>query len=151
LGKKNLKTFAVIGLVIVAIALTSTTYAALNTSRNIDSVGAVNVSAELGAYSDSQCVNEVSSIDWGPLNPGGSNNQTIYIKNTGSGVSLSLNMTTSSWEPSNAKDYITIIWDQEGTRLMPGQSVAANITVVVSPSIVDITSFNDLITIMGIQ
>ena len=60
-------------------------------------------------------------------------------------------MTTSSWEPSNAKDYITIIWDQEGTRLMPGQSVAANITVAVSPSIVDITSFNDLITITGIQ
>ncbi len=77
----------------IALALVVTTYAALTTSQNIGSTGGINVSASLGVYSDSSCNNPITSVNWGNLTCGGTTSQTIYIKNTGQGVSLALSMT----------------------------------------------------------
>lgn len=110
--------------------------------------GTVNVSANLGVDSDSACTIPVTSINWGTLNPGGNTAQTVYIKNTGSGLSLALNMTTSNWS-TGANGQITLTWNQENTRLNPGQSVAAILTLNVSPTIADVTNFSVQITITG--
>lgn len=138
-------------LVILAITLVYTTYASVNVTKNISSTGSINVSANLGIYSDSACQNALTTINWGNIAPGGTTTQTVYVKNTGSGASLSLSLTTSNWTPSNANGPITITWNQENTRLAPGQSTAAIITLTVSTSITDITNFNVQITITGTQ
>ncbi len=46
---------------------------------------------------------------------------------------------------------MTLTWNKEGTRLNPGQSVAATLTLTASSSIVDITNFNVQISITGTQ
>src|SRR5208337_3471920 len=99
--------------------------------------------------SDSGCTQPLSSINWGTLTAGGTSTQTIYIKNTSSGLSLSLSMTTTSWSPTSANGPITITWNQQGTDLQPGASVAAILTLTVSSSISDITSFSVQISISG--
>jgi hypothetical protein len=141
----------VIILTTIAIALTSTTYAALSVSQNVHSTGSVNVSPNLGVYSDIYCQHHASTINWGNITPGSNITRVVYIKNTGGGVSLSLSMSTSNWNPASANGPMIISWDQEGTKLAPGQSVAATLKLSTSSSIDDVTNFNVQITIKGTQ
>jgi hypothetical protein len=138
-------------LIITAVALTCTTYAALTTNRRVDASGSVTATANLGIYSDSTCQKPLTSIEWGAPTPGTSIARIIYIKNTGIGASLSLSLITSNWDPTIADGPITVSLDKTGTRLSPGQSTAACITLTVSPTIVDIDNFNLVITITGNQ
>ena len=142
-------TVAAVALVIIGIASVLTTFSAVTTSTTLASSGAISTSANLGVFSNAACTIPLSSINWGTLTVGGTSTQTIYVENTGSGLSLTLNMTTSNWSPTTANGPITITWNQEGTDLMPGQSVAATLTLTVSSSIVDITSFSVQINISG--
>jgi hypothetical protein len=149
--KNSLRVTSVLALVLIAVAATCTTYAALSVTQNVPSSGSIVVTAGLGIYSDSACQNNLTSIDWGTLTPGANIVRTVYVKNTGMGTSLSLSMATSNWTPASANGPVTITWNQAGTRLAPGQSTAAVITLTVSPTIADITSFNVQITITGTQ
>lgn len=139
----------VIALVLVATVLTVTTYGAITVSKNLSSTGAINVSANLGVYSDSACTTSLSTIDWGTITPGNTVTKTVYVKNTGTGTSLALSMATSNWSPASASTYMTISWNRQGTTLAPGVSTAATITLTASSSTVDITSFSVQISITG--
>ena len=142
-------TATVVALVTIAIALTLTTFAAITTSQNLSSSGTVTTSPGLGVYSNSACTTTLGSINWGTLTAGGNITQTIYIKNTGSGLSLALGMATSNWTPAGANGPITLTWNQGGTRLQPGQSIAATLTLAVSSNITDVTNFSVQINITG--
>ena len=142
-------TTVVAALIIIGIALTLISFAAITTSTTMSSSGSVTMSAGLGVYSNSACTTSLSSINWGTLTAGGTTTQTIYVKNISSGLSLTLNMTTSSWSPASANGPITITWNQQSTDLQPGASVAAILTLTVSSSIVDITDFSVNIMIGG--
>ena len=138
-------------LMVIAIAATCTSYAALSVNKSVSTTGSVTVSPELTVYSDSACQNNLTSVNWGTPTPGTNVTKTIIVKNTGSGVSLALNMSASAWNPTSANGPITLTWDQEGTRLNPGQSVVAVLTLKVSPTIVDVTNFSVLISVSGAQ
>jgi hypothetical protein len=99
-------------------------------------------------YSDSACTTNMTSINWGSIAAGGTATQTVYVKNTGTGT-MTLSLTASNWSPSGASTYITISWNQQGTQLSAGGSVAATLTLTVSSSITGITSFSNTITISG--
>ncbi len=142
-------TIAVVALVIIGFALSVTTFSVISTSSTLASAGTISTSANLGVYSNSACTTSLSSINWGTLTAGGTSTQTIYVKNTSSGLSLTLNMTTSSWNPTTANGPITITWNQQSTDLQPGASVAATLTLTVSSSINDVTSFSVQICITG--
>jgi len=142
-------TTAVVALVRIGVSLALTTYAAITTTSTLSSIGAVSTSANLGVYSNSACTTPLSSINWGTITAGGNTTQTIYIKNTSSGVSLTLNMTTTGWSPTSVNGPVTITWSQQGTDLQPGQSIAATLTLAVSSSEVGITSFSVQINIGG--
>ncbi|MGD6852785.1 MAG: hypothetical protein ACQCN6_12070 [Candidatus Bathyarchaeia archaeon] len=58
-------------------------------------------------------------------------------------------MSTSYWNPTGANGPITITWNQEGATLAQGQSKAATITLSVSSSITDISSFSVQINVSG--
>jgi hypothetical protein len=149
--KVNLRIVAILALTIIAVTVTCTTFAALTISSSVHSTGGVKATANLGLYSDSACQTALTSIDWGTPTPGTSVTRVIYIKNTGSGVSLLLGLTTSNWSPATANGPITVSMDKAGTRLNPGQSTAATITLTISPTIVDIVTYNLDMTITGTQ
>ena len=140
---------AIITLVIIATALTLTTFAAISTSKNMPSSGTVITSANLGVYSNSQCTTPLDSINWGTLTPGENTTKTIYVKNTGDGLSLTLSMAASNWTPAGVNGPITLSWNKENVRLQPGESVAATLTLNVSADIVDVSGYNVQITITG--
>jgi hypothetical protein len=112
------------------------------------SSGTIIASSSIGVYSDSGCTIKMSSINWGFAAAGGSVNQIVYVKNTGTGT-MTLSLAVSNWSPSTAGIYITIGWNQQGTQLSAGQSVPAMITLTVSSRITGVTTFSNTIAISG--
>lgn len=143
------KPVIVTALVLIAMALTVTTYGAINVSKNLSSSGSINVSADLEVYSDINCTTPLTTIAWGAITPNSTVTQTVYVKNTGTGTSLVLHMAPDDWDPPGASAYMTISWNKENTTLAPGASTAATITLTVSSSIVGINDFHVQITITG--
>lgn len=141
---------SVIALTLVAIALSATTYGAISVNKSLLTNGSINVTPNLVLYSDSGCTTGLASIDWGTIPAGNNITRTVYVKNTGTGTSLTLSISTGNWTPTTANGPITISWNKEGTRLSPGQSTTAVITLSSSSSIVDITNFSVQILISGI-
>ena len=122
----------------------------LVTTRTIISAGNVNA-VGVGLYWDSSCNSEVSSIEWGALDPGETMEVTIYIQNEGS-IAVVLTLTTDNWNPASASNYITLSWNRENYVLNPGGSViSAVLTLSVSPDISGITNFSHEITITGTE
>ncbi len=140
---------SVFALTLVAIALSATTYGAISVNKSLLTNGSINVTPNLGLYSNVGCTTGLASLDWGAITAGNNITKTVYVKNTGSGTSLTLSLSTSNWTPTNANGPIAISWDKEGTRLLPGQSTTAIITLTSSSSIVDITNFSVQILISG--
>jgi hypothetical protein len=149
MAKKRFPMATVVALTIVGLVLTLTAYGAVTVSTTLSSSGSITTSANIGLYSDSACTTSLTTIDWGTTSPGSSITRTVYVKNTGTGVSLTLGMTTGNWSPSGANGPITLTWNREGTVLTPGQSVAAVLTLSVSSGITGITSFSVQILISG--
>ena len=140
---------ATIGAVVI-VALTCLTVSALGAltaTRTISSSGSI-TAVGVGVYSNSGCTTALSAISWGTLNPGNVTTYTMYVKNTGD-VSETLNMTVSGWSPSSASSYIKLTWNQEKSVLTADQIVAAVLTLSVSSSISNVTSFSFSITITG--
>jgi len=107
-------------------------------------------SAGLNAYWDSECTNEVTSISWGSIYPGGSTNVTIYLKNTGD-VPMTLSLTTDSWDPSDAETYFTLTWDYSGVQIQPGEALQITLTLAVSENTQGITNFSFNVVITGTE
>ncbi len=139
----------IITLSMVTIALLWTTYAAVNVTTNINSSGSIAVSSNIGVYSDSTCAVPLTSINWGSPSPGGAITQTVYIKNTQGATPLTLSLSASNWSPTSANGPLTVTWNQQGTVLAPGNSVAAIITLSVSSSVSGISTFSVQISISG--
>jgi len=144
---KNPKIIVVV-LTVVALSLGVSTMAAISVNQSVSSSGTITTSPNIGVYSDSGCTTNITSINWGSVAAGGSVTRTVYVKNTGTG-SMTLSLSTSSWSPSGAGSYITVSWNQAGTTLTAGESVAATLTLSVSSSITGISSFSNSITITG--
>jgi hypothetical protein len=153
----------VASLATVAIVLTLVTSAAINvtsTFRAIPSAGSItavssggggggtpvgeNVTvAELGIYVDSDCTLNLTSIDWGDIEPGEEVSYITYIKNLGN-ASVTLNLTTTNWSPQEASSSFDLSWDIDSSYvLVPDQTVQAMLTLAVAEDIdPEITSFN---------
>jgi hypothetical protein len=145
-------------LVLAAIGVIASAFGALSASHVFSNNGSLSYppppppppTVQIGVYNNSGCTNAVSNIAWGTLSPGGVGTQTVYVRNEGS-VSVTLNMTTSNWNPSTALSYMTLTWDKEGYVLTAGSVVSAVLTLTVSSSITGITTFSFNTTITGNQ
>jgi len=104
----------------------------------------------VGVYWDSGCTSEVSSIDWGALEPGVTTDVTIYVKNEGS-MAVVLGMTASSWSPASASSYMTLSWNRETYVLNSGFVVSAVLTLSVSSGVSGIANFSFDIIITGTE
>ena len=113
----------------------------INNEGNVYSIG-------VGVYWEDTCTNEVSTINWGYIEPGSSQNVTIYIRNEGN-IPMTLNMTTYNWNPSSASTNITLSWNSEGSQVNADSIIESVLTLSVSSSISEIDSFSFDITITG--
>jgi len=137
---------AVAATIIVVSVLAASLLAAYQRIPNTGNVKKVGV----GVYWDEACTVNVTSIDWGFLEPGATANVTVYIQNEGT-MSVMLNMTTDNWNPALAQNYITLNWNQEGNVLNSGDVLQAVLTLSVSSDISGVTNFTFDITITGTE
>lgn len=131
----------------VALSLVGQVLSTVQKNRTISNAGTVKAIG-VGVYWDNELTNPLSSINWGVLEPGSSENVTCYVRNEGNSVST-LSMYTSNWNPSNASDYITLSWDYSGQSINPNEAIQVTFTLSVDASIDGITSFSFDITIVG--
>ena len=112
----------------------------IQTSRTISSGGSVK-GIGVGIYWDSACTNQVSSIDWGLLEPDSSKTVTLYVRNEGNSV-VALSKSTQNWNPSDASSYMTLNWNYNGQPVNANAVVQARLTLSVLSSISGITDFS---------
>lgn len=133
----------------LTLSIAGVVLSSLQTSRTVPNTGAVKAIG-VGVYWDRDCTNPLSSIDWGILEPGSSENVTCYIRNEGTSAST-LSMYTSDWNPSNASEHISLNWDYGGQSVSPDEVVRVTFMLSISATIEGITSFsfNIIITASG--
>ncbi len=142
---------AIFIITVAAMAVTTVvfTYGLLFGNKTINNQGNVNAIG-VGVYLENECINEVSTIDWGYIEPGSTHKVTIYIRNEGN-IPMILNMTIGNWNPSPASAHITVSWDQEGSQVGAQAVVETVLTLLVSPDISDVSNFSFDITIIGTE
>jgi archaellum component FlaF (FlaF/FlaG flagellin family) len=138
----------IIALAATGVFLTLVT-AGIIATQTVASNGTVS-SVNVGVYSNIQCNQNCTSLKWGTLYPGNSTSKTIYVKNTGT-IPITLSMTTESWTPTTADDYLTLSWNQQNTVLDPGESTPATITLSADSDTGSLTSFSFNIVIAGAE
>ena len=101
-----------IGAVVIALSLiltnTNLIFGLLSTVFPISSSGVVS-SANLDVYWESQCMNLVSSIDWGSISQGDTSSVTVYVKNEGT-IPVTLSLLPENWNPQVSSTYMSLIW-----------------------------------------
>ncbi len=135
---------------IVVMLFSATALGILTVTQTLSSSGSITVSStpNIGVYSDSQCTQALTSIDWGAIAPGSSASKTVYIKNTGN-VPLTLTMTANSWNPAAAPNYLKLTWNKQSSALAVSQSTPAVLTMSVNSGVTGLTSFSLSIAIVG--
>ena len=118
-------------------------------SQSISSGGTI-TTMNVEIFSDNDCNQPCSNINWGTLTPGDLITQMIYVKNSGN-KPITLFMTTENWTPTNANTYMNLTWDIENTNLNPDQVVLASLTLSASLDIDSIDVFNFDIIITGVD
>ena len=145
---RKISTGVIIALAATAIFLALVT-AGLIVTQTIPSSGTV-TKVNVGVYLDDQCTQNCTSISWGTIYPDDTINRTIYVINTGT-VPITLAMTEENWDPTDASDYLTLTWDQEGKELAVGESISANLTLSAVSDTGDLTNFSVDIVIAGAE
>jgi hypothetical protein len=134
-------------LAIVAVLTMTSVLALLSSSRTLSTSGTIRT-VNVGVYYDSACTQPASSLSWGNVTPGTSTVDTVYVRNEGA-VTMTLNMTSNAWTPSNCTTYMTLTWDEENASVTVGNHVQADLNLTVSPSITGIGAFSFNIVITG--
>jgi hypothetical protein len=144
----KLSTGAIIALAATSIFLTLVT-AGMIATQTIPSNGTV-TTVNVGVYTDDQCTQNCTSINWGAIYPGNSTSTTVYVKNTGT-VPITLSMTTGTWAPTNATTYLNLTWNRQGEILAAGASVSANLNLTAASDTGELTDFSFNIVITGAE
>ena len=140
---------AVLAVAVTAVVLNVLVAGLLIAYQRIPNTGVVKA-VGVGVYWDGDCTDNVTSVDWGLLEPGEASNVTVFIQNEGN-IPVVLNMTTDNWNPASASDHITLTWDSEDYVLDSDSVVQAVLTLSVSSDISEVTSFGFDIIISGTE
>jgi hypothetical protein len=137
-------TIGAAGLVMTVLATSLlTAYQQIPNTGTVKAVG-------VGVYKDVGCSQNVTSIDWGMIEPGAIVDFIVYVRNEGN-TRITSNMTTLNWDPPQAAQYMSLSWNRENYLLEPMSKVQANLTLLVASNIEGITSFRFDIIITGIE
>ena len=122
-------------LVLILIVILSFNLCALVLRKSpIPSVSAVQAGTNVGVYWDRGCTQVVSSINWGTLTPGGTQNAVVYVRNEGNETTL-LDLTALNWQPDNAYQWLNFSWTCRNNTIGAGQVVRVTGTLSVASGI----------------
>jgi len=99
------------------------------------------VAVGLKIFQDPELSTPLTEVDWGVMEPGSSETRTAYVQSVAN-VDVTLNMTTTMWEPPEAATSIRLTWDAEDALLHPGESVPVVFTLYISEDISGIDAFS---------
>jgi hypothetical protein len=111
-------------------------------------VSAVQSTGGINVYWDRACTVKVQSISWGVLSLGGSKEVVVYVRNEAN-ITLFLLLTTATWNPTTAKQYLYFSWSSEDIRIAKGGVVAVKQRLTVSYSTRGIANFGFNINFIG--
>lgn len=89
----------------------------------------------------------VSTIDWGLIEPGSSVNQIVRFNATGN-VPVTLSFTTGNWQPASTQQYMTLSWNYTGEKIRHA-AIPVCFTLFVKSSIINMTDFSFDITVVA--
>jgi hypothetical protein len=137
----------VAGILVAFVLLNGTVMGTLLGQVTLPNLGTVKATG-VGVYWDSDCSNSVTSVNWGTVAPGSTNDVTVYIKNEGNAAET-LSSTAENWNPSTASAYMSLSWDYAGQVIAVDGVVEVTLSLSVSSAIEGITSFSFDIIIVG--
>ena len=120
-------------------------HATTNRSRLIPSSGVIAI-GDVGIYWEPECLNNVTFIDWGIIDVGENTTQRLFVRNEGT-VKLRLSYNTTNWNPTNASDYISLVWNYDNRTFLPDEILPVTLTLSVSLETTGITTFSFDITV----
>jgi len=137
----------VAGILVAFILLNGTVMGTLLGQVTLPNLGTVKAMG-VGVYWDSGCSNTVTSVNWGTVAPGSTNDVTVYIKNEGDAAET-LSSTAENWSPPTASAYMSLSWDYAGQVIVVDGVIEVTLSLSVSSAIEGITSFSFDIVIVG--
>jgi len=148
-SKESIITGAILILITytLGLSLVSQAFPAAQTSKTLSSTGTIQTIG-VGVYTTDQCSTPVTSIPWGKLEPGASQDFVCYIRNEGNSPTT-LSLQTTNWSPSVAATYLDLDWDYDNQPINSGASIPVTFTLMVDADITGITTFSFDITIIG--
>lgn len=151
-SKEYIISIAMLGLITytIGLSLVSQAYPAGQAVTKLSSGGTIQITTTegLGVYSNYQCTEELTVLDWGTLEPGSIQTITIYVKNEGDSPAT-LSLETSNWIPSAASEYLTLNWNYYNQILNPDSNSQVILTLSVDQSIHGIENFSFDVSIIG--
>ena len=142
-----LTTVFVVGIVVTFVLLDVTVMGTLLGRVTLPNMGTVKAMG-VGVYWDISCNNQVTSIDWGVVEPGATKDVTVYIRNEGNAPEI-LSLETANWNPSLAASYMSVSWDYSGQVIEVGAAFQVRLRLSVSDGIDGITNFSFDVVITG--
>ena len=150
MAMRKISTGTIIATVATGLFLTLLTSGLLMSYQTVPSQGAV-AAVNVGVYSDTECTQNCTSLNWGTIMPGSQINRMVYVKNIGN-VPMTITMATESWLPTNASSLINLNWNRQDTTLNVNQSVEATLTLAAAASAEgNLTDFSFDIIITGTE
>jgi len=107
-------------------------------------------SSYVGVYWDSDCTEEVTSIDWGVLTPGSSKEANIFVRNEEVTPSCVLLIQAEDWDPPEAAEFITLSWNSDVEVIDLNKTARVTLVLRVEPVATSL-DFNFNIIISGVE
>lgn len=104
----------------------------------------------LGVFSNQACTQQLTSVDWGTLEPGQEATIACYVKNT-SAKTVIVTASATSWNPAHASNYLSFQWNLQNAVIEPGAVTQAWLKLQVDSNIQNVTSFSFNIIITATQ
>ena len=107
-------------------------------------------SSYVGVYWDSDCTEEVTSIDWGVLTPGSSKEANIFVRNEEVTPSCVLLIQAEDWDPPEVAEFITLSWNSDVEVIDLNKTARVTLILRVEPVATSL-GFNFNIIISGVE
>jgi len=135
----------------LVLSLVGQVFPAFQTSRTVSNTGEVKAIG-VSLYQNSGCTIPLSSIPWGFIEPGETNNYIMYARNEGDyNIYLTLDIDDDSWIPIEASTYLVLSWDYDNSTIIPDGVAEITLDLYCDPSVTGIDTFLFDIIITGIS
>jgi len=117
--------------ILLAMLLSISILWSLQTATHTISASAIQTAGTIAVYWDPNCTTQVTTINWGNLSLGQTENTKLYIKNQASTPAY-LIASDNNWNPTNAQNYIQFAFDIQGEKIEAGE--VKNVTFALTAS-----------------